>query len=410
MTARDCRRWIGILIFLSILIFPCTAFAQNTGTIVEIELGVPDTWAAALTRVPDDAYDDVLTAFELAGTNVDGLVNTLLSVPDEWLPGAVFLIRYMPVEDLTVITEEMFTDNLRGAYEIRAKYPWCQEYDEDTFLHYVLPMRVSQEPLENWRPYFIENLEPYLKDATNLDEAREATGRWIWSLASFRQTQRRDQGPFETIAGGYGRCEELMSLFIDGLRASGVPARHAWTPYWTYQDNNHAWTEYLGADMDWHCSDGWVPACARRTAVVLSSTFGLPDEDDFNLYRRFDVPGARYSLINSIGDYREPCTLTVKITDISGNPMPETEVYISIWNFGALRPIARGTTDENGEWTIDIGPGGLFISAGNDISGAVHALQLPETTEYELVLRLGLGAEVPPETFWLRFPRDGEAE
>jgi len=400
----------GTTIFVILLIFPWYAFAQNAGSVEEVEIGIPDTWSAALTRVPENAQADVIEAFELAGSNSDALVNTLLSVPDTWIPGAVFLIRYMPVEDLTVITEQMFTDNLRCAYEVRATYPWCSEYDEETFLHYVLPMRVSQEPLENWRPYFLENLKPYLSEATNLDDAREATGQWIWSLASFQQTQNRDQGPFETISGGYGRCEELMSLFIDGLRASGIPARHAWTPYWTYQDNNHAWTEYLGGDMAWHCSDGWVPACAQRTAIVLSSSFGLMDEGQGNIYRNFDVPGARYSIIDSIGDYRDECNLTVKVVDINGNPKPETDVYISIWNYGALRPIATGTTDENGEWKISIGPGGLFISAGDEISGALEVLQLPEVAEYELELRLGIGAEVPPETFWLRYPNEGEAQ
>lgn len=375
---------------------------------------IPDSWTAALERVPDEDRDLVLSSVELSGENVRAIVNVLLQVPDNWLTGAIFLIKNMPVEDLTVVTEDMLINNLRIAYHVRAAYPWAANVSEDDFLHYVLPMRVSQEPLGNWRPYFYEQLHEHVEGLETLYEAERAVigvaGGWV----GFRQTQRRDQGPFESLASGFGRCEEIMIVQIDAYRAMGIPARQAWTPYWTYQDNNHAWTEILRDDGNWWDAGSgmdvdppgstWVTQGCKRTAFVFSVPFGLPDPDNPDIYRYVEDPGSRYAILNSISVYRDATELKINVIDISGNPMPETNVYFSIWNYGALRPVARSVTDENGLLTIDVGPGGYVISAGNQESGTCVAIQIPEQDTYEMTLRLGLGAELPPDTFWLRFP------
>ncbi len=409
MTGRSCRTFISVVSILVFLLTPFIVFAQDVQPGIAEEIPtVTDSWAGALERVPEADKDLVTSALTLAGSNAGPLENVLLSCPADWLPGAIFLIKNMPVEDLTVVTEEMFMDNLRVAYEVRATYPWAAQVSESDFFHYVLPMRVSQEPLENWRPWFYEQLQPHLEGVTSHDDAVTAAFQWGGSLAGFRQTQRRDQGPFETIASGFGRCEELMILYIDAIRAIGIPARQTWAPYWAMMDNNHAWTEFMGADGTWQHREGWIGGPTSRTNIILSVPFGLPDIENTDIYRIQNTPGASYAIINSISSYRQSTELTIKVVDISGAPMPETNVYVSIFNFGALRPIARGETGEDGSWVMTIGPGGCFISAGNEMSGACTAVQIPEVDEYEITLTVGMGAELPPESFWLRFPHPEE--
>ena len=142
-----------------------------------------------------------------------------------------------------------------------------------------------------------------------------------------------------------------MIVFIDGCRAVGVPARQAYTPYWTYQDNNHAWTEVLGDDGNWWDAESardvpapgntWVTQGCERTAFVFSIPFGLPDPSDPDIYRYVDTPGSRYAILNSIPYYRDATELKINVIGIDGTPMPDTDVYFSIWNYGALRPVAK---------------------------------------------------------------------
>ena len=381
---------------------------------------VPSQWDAALQRVPDADKALVASALDLAGANASAISNVLLSVPDAWLPGAVFLTINMPIEDLTVVSEEVFLDGLRDAYQARAEFPWAGQVSESDFLRYVLPMRVSQEPLEDWRGFFMEQLRTRVASLQTLDEAALEVNRWCGERVGFQQTQRRDQGPFETLSSGYGRCEEMMIVYIDACRSVGIPARQAWTPYWGFQDNNHAWAEVLGNDGNWHyvgacepsdrLDDAWFNQAVKRANLVFSVPFGLPESGTEEVYKLQDIPGARYAILDSTSFYRPSTVLTVNVVDLQGNPLPETSVYLSVFNFGALRPIAKGVTNEEGKWTITVGPGGYFVSAGDEIRGACIPLDVAEPGELEMSMTIGLGAELPPGTFWLRYPVPEEAE
>lgn len=362
----------------------------------------------ALGRISQEKTEAVTNGLALAGENQSNLINALISIPDEWIPGAVYLIENLPLEDLTAITEDLFVDTLRDAYFARNHFPWAAEYSEEIFLQYVLPPRVSQEPLEPWREYFLKELQPLVDGIESMSEAEDIAFDWAGKLAIFQQTQSRDQGPFETIAGGYGRCEELMILYIDALRAIGIPARQAWTPYWTYQDNNHAWTEIISEDGSWHDREGWIGTPTKRSVFVFSVPFGIPENPDVKLYKKNDVSGARYSIINSIGNYRDTATLRVKVVDISGKPVPESSVNISIYNWGALRIIGTGKTDENGIWEVQAGRADFFISAGDQNRGACMPVIFSDGSKndeiIEITLVLGLGIETIQSDFWLRYP------
>jgi hypothetical protein len=408
-----------VLLFVIMFYLPATAsYAQEATEDETTNVTIPDAWAPAMERVPESDRDAVAQALELAGTNATVLVNVLVQCPEQWMPGALFLIVNSPVEDLTVVTEELFLNNLRYSYEAYMTFPWAKTVAFEDFLEYVLPMRVSQEPLEDWRGFFYDDLKPRVENLATLEEAAIEANRWASERVRFVQTQRRDQGPFETLTSGYGRCEEMMIVYIDACRAIGVPARQAWTPYWPFMDNNHAWTEVLGDDGNWHYTEScsviqsldstWFSDPTKRASLIFSVPFGFPDPETSDIYRMNEVPGSIYAVINSVSYYRDTTRLKIDVVDISGNPMPETNVYLSVFNFGALRPIARGVTDENGHWEITVGPGGFFISAGNEASGACMSIQIEQMDELALTLHLGLGAEIPPETMWLRYPYPAE--
>ena len=46
--------------------------------------------------------------------------------------------------------------------------PYCENIPENIFKHFVLPHRISQEPLENWRKQFYEEILPLVQDEENI--------------------------------------------------------------------------------------------------------------------------------------------------------------------------------------------------------------------------------------------------
>jgi hypothetical protein len=313
------------------------------------------------------------------------------------------LIERMPSVDLASCQPELLSHTAILADSLRQILPYAAALPEDIFRDYVLPLRVSQEPLEDFRPYFIPELFPLVKDCTSVEGAAVAINRWCGSKVRFQTTQSRDQGPFETLKSGFGRCEEMMIFFSDACRSLGVPAREAWTPWWPYQDNNHAWTEvwtssgwkYTGAcEPRDHLNEAWFSEPVKRAAFVVASKQG-PASAGEEVYRK----GERYSLINVTGNYTTVAPLKVNLV-ADNKPLTNCDVVISIFNFGSLRPLAKVITDSLGAVSISLGKGDYAVStAGGQPNMAVVQHRPPADTH--VYLDAGKPSS-PSDSFWLR--------
>ena len=342
-------------------------------------------------HVPEDYVADVAAALDLAGDNGAEVLGAILEVPEVDREALAFLISDLPAVDLAMAEKEFLLETVRLAREARETYPWGLTVPDDVYLSYVVPPRVSQEPLENWRPYFRAELGERLSGITSMEEAALEVNRWCGERVGFKPTQRRDQGVFETLASGYGRCEEMMIVHIAALRSVCIPARQTWTPFWATSDNNHAWTE-LWVDGNWHYAgacepsdaldDAWFNESVKGAALVLSSVFGAPASGD-EVYRQEE----RFSLVNSIEHYLEPGRLRVYVAD-RRRPAAGVPVSVSVWNFGALRAIARGETDRSGEIDVALGDGTYFVCAGGPRARdwEVAEVRAGEETRTDLVL------------------------
>lgn len=309
----------------------------------------------------------VWCALDRAGGNAHQLLRALSEAPEEDRGAVQFLVESLPSSDLATVDSAFLLETARLAREARGRFPWGRDVPDAVFLRYVVAPRVSQEPLEQWRGYFLDEIGPRLEGVASMTEAALEVNRWCGEHVTFKPTQRRDQGVFETLASGYGRCEELVILHISALRSVCIPAREAWTPYWPTMDNNHAWTE-VWVDGGWHYTgacepsnaldDAWFNGTVKNAALVFSSALGsaAPGED---AYRSEE----RYAIVNSTRHYTHAGTLEVLVTR-AGSPSASVPVTVSLWNFGALRPIARKETGADGTARITIGDGDYFVCAG----------------------------------------------
>jgi len=362
-----------------------------------------------LTRYVPAAYlDDVRRALEDAGENGPTLAAAIVEAPEEDREALSFLIAELPVVDLATVEKDFLLETVRLARKARQAFPWGATVPDEIYLHYVLPPRVSQEPLENWRPFLLGELSERLAGITSMTEAALEVNRWCGERVGFKPTQRRDQGVFETLASGYGRCEEMMIVHIAALRSVCIPARQTWTPFWATCDNNHAWTE-LWVDGGWHYTgacepkdsldDAWFAGPAKNAAIVLSSVFGSPAPGE-DVYREED----RFSLVNSVSHYLEPGTLRIRATQ-DGRPRADVPVTVAVWNFGGLRAIARKETDADGNAEIALGDGTYFVCAG-DHSGHDWSVAVIVAGQ-ETQIKVDLAKTRPFDSeFWLRYSEE----
>jgi hypothetical protein len=389
------RIYLLVSIFFSLILITAASVQAEDDVfgIASLRDSMPQVWISA--------FDENV---QRMGENKDAFIQAFSRLDSvEKKKAAVFLVAFMPLVDLVAIDADTLVHNIDYSFKARSEFPWGKDYPDDIFYHYVLPHRVSQEPIEDFRPYFFEKLKERLKKVYTLADATLEVNKYADEVIDYKPTQRRDQGPFETLKSGYGRCEEMMIFYMDAARSVGIPCRQAWTPYWAHCDDNHAWTEvwvggkwyFLGScEYSPSLDSAWFTNPAKRAALVMSVPYGLPDKSTLKeeLYRYEDKIPDKYAVINSTANYAMPGELKVTATDAEGKPLVKANVYIYVFNYGALRPIARLVTDDNGTARITIGEGRFFVSAGDEKSGGGRLVNIKSSKVTEVTIKPTEGA------------------
>lgn len=55
------------------------------------------------------------------------------------------------VSDVSVVSSDLLIENIDLAFEAWRRRKWSKYYSFEGFCDYVLPYRINNEPLENWR-------------------------------------------------------------------------------------------------------------------------------------------------------------------------------------------------------------------------------------------------------------------
>ena len=160
-----------------------------------------------------------------------------------------FLYAYMPVADVTDYPTSFFLENVRTSFEARKEMAWGKDIPELLFRHFVLPIRVNNENLDDSRMIFFKELKERVKGMGMKDAILEVN-HWCHERVTYQPSDGRTSAPLATIRSAYGRCGEESTFTVAALRAIGIPARQVYTPRWAHTDDNHAWVE-AWADGKW---------------------------------------------------------------------------------------------------------------------------------------------------------------
>ncbi|MBS0260574.1 MAG: nuclear transport factor 2 family protein [Planctomycetes bacterium] len=220
-------------------------------------------------------------ALKRAGENRGELERALREVAPAEYRGMEFLIANMPDRDLTSLKADFLLENVRLAYQAWNAAPWKADLPEDIFFNNVLPYVNINESRERWRPEFVAQFQPLVKNAKTMSEAAAILNQQIFPLLKVRySTQRRraDQAPSESIKSGLASCTGLSVLLIDACRAVGVPARFVGTPLWTNNSGNHSWVEVW--DKGWHFTGAAEPNGMELDKAWFAGQAGTARRDD----------------------------------------------------------------------------------------------------------------------------------
>ena len=280
-----------------------------------------------------------------------------------------FLYFSMQLCDRVDYSEEYFLQNIQASFKSKNELPWGKRVPEREFKHFVLPVRVNNENLDDFRMAYYEELRDRVKDLSMYDAVLEVN-HWCHEKVNYKGSDSRTSAPMATIKTSWGRCGEESTLLVSALRTVCIPARQVYVPRWAHCDDNHAWVE-AWVDGKWHflgaCEPepvldlGWFNAPASRALLVHTRVFG-----DYDGPEEVISKTPYFTEINVIDNYAETAKLNVKVIDTEGNAVPDARVDFKIYNYSEYNTVATKHTDTEGNTWLTAGLGTMMVYASKD--------------------------------------------
>ena len=280
-----------------------------------------------------------------------------------------FMYAYMPIGDITDYSGDFYLKNIRSSFQARNEMPWGDSIPEDIFRHFVLPVRINNENLDESRMVFFDELKDRVKGLSLYDAVLEVN-HWCHEKVIYTPSDGRTSSPLASVKTAYGRCGEESTFTVAALRSVGIPARQVYTPRWAHTDDNHAWVEawvngkwyFLGAcEPEPVLNLGWFNGPASRGMLMHTKVFGKYNGPE-DVMERTDG----YTEINVIDNYAPSAKAVITVTDANGKPVKDALVEFKIYNYAEFNSVARKKTDADGKCSLSAGKGDMLVWASKD--------------------------------------------
>ncbi len=273
------------------------------------------------------------------------------------LRAAEFLILNMPGkcsergEDIKHITANYLINNIELAFEVWYKRPWGKYISFETFCEEILPYRVGEESLENWRKKTLASFAG-LDSVLNNPEmtAVEACRLVNQALPKFQYDDDFPHMNFsQLMATLRGSCVEMATLAIFSMRALGIPVAVEFYPLGINRHSGHTWNSVSDSSgkhiafMATETDPGKLslpdePVKVYRYTYSLEHSIKTTDHTISQLLRRgfgaIDITGEYFDVSNVDVELKYPLAIS------------SDYVYLAYRDLEQWQPIA---------WTVDSG-------------------------------------------------------
>lgn len=196
------------------------------------------------------------------------------------------------VQDIENITSELLINTIDLAFQAWKKNPWCKEVSFENFCEYVLPYRVHDEPLSDYRAFFQKEFS-WLKDSMkNPEDIQEACLLINNHIAeNFIFIENMHGMPYPTAkqmySFGAGECGHRYFLAVSAMRSVGIPVAIDYSPQWNHWPGTHSWVALVtnhgsipfnaGEPYMQLPADHSIPIGMKTSSVVFRSTFSIQE-------------------------------------------------------------------------------------------------------------------------------------
>lgn len=184
--------------------------------------------------------------------------------------GALDLSSLEHLSDIGTVDSAYLCSNIDWAFKVWEEQPWCRNVSFGDFCEYILPYRVGNETLAEWREdYYAEynGVLDSLRSSPGKDDplqAAQVIASYIdrtvdCSFTMDAPASLPNIGP-EAVKYHSGSCREFTDYVLYVCRAVGIPCAMDYMPVRGNENAGHSWTVFWDIDGTAYYRDNDGPA------------------------------------------------------------------------------------------------------------------------------------------------------
>ena len=297
----------------------------------------------------------------------------------------------MVIYDEDIINADSLIFSLETSFDILRTSPYLKKYSFSDFCEYILPYRITNEPLTYyWKVACraeisadkdIKNTALRINNRTNFEIISSNYGDHLKSFSSM-------------VADQYGKCDDRANLLAMKLRAIGIPAAVEIVPYWGNHNNGHAFVSVIlpngelfplvnGQNQDDNYLSRKAPKIYRYTYKTQNKSY-INDKSAHSIFENRNLM--------DVTQLHDIISVTFHPTTKSLNPS-----YLGVFVYGRWEPITMskkskfehiGIGGNSPSYAIDEGEGILYISMKDSMGVIIpygHPIVLSKDSHLTLV-------------------------
>jgi len=277
-------------------------------------------------------------------------------------------------KDIDVITAQYLIDNVEFAFKAW-KSPKTQRLSFADFCEYVLPYRVVNEPLQNWRETYQKRFA-WISDSAKVknmngvlyDVAAEFKTWFINTWEIEKRTEPLPRlGSIQLLRRKKGNCDDIADLEVFTLRSQGCCTSLEYIPFWaTSTGGNHFFNRTLDnflkpIPFDISSAGVKIDSFNREPSKVMRITFSKQKSALANKVASSAIPEGYMRTIN----YSDITNEYWKTSDISlqlfNTPRKPSVAFACVFNGMGWRPTWWGYVKGDSVTFTNMCKGAVFL-------------------------------------------------
>lgn len=252
-------------------------------------------------------------------TNVD-------SVESDLKAGNSYFKAHIYKRDLSYITSAFLIENIDLSFEVWETYSWCRELSFDDFCRKILPYRIANEPLTNWRKHYYLAHKQELDSLNTIGASQSQVcfflnERYLKKYIKSASVIKGDFSyqKFEKLGGG--TCGHLAHNAVMLMRACGVPLNFDILAYHGRINGGHIYNS--------------LDSCSSSDFIFFSPYDRAPERRSWRAHRimrlNYDYNKLKiFDEVEDINDIPQGILQNAYLTDVTVKYFPIKDVTIQV--------------------------------------------------------------------------------